>query len=398
MADTNNTTYSYKAGAIGGANLKQQWDEVIHKIAVDEGFLHSRMGSTDIKQVSYNWLKDTVDPAKSNTALEGADFVPQTVKGRRSLSNGIQHLTESFYVTDVSEKALKQGITSEIAYQSMKKAEQITNDIEYAVINNSFTRQDNGTLPAVMGGIPYFVGADAISVSNVAGLFTFANHNLNVGEFVLFYINDGAGAALPAVSTGGNLIGGRQYYIRPDAVDPDNKFTIHPTREDANMNTNAYNLTDNGTGCYVTKSHVVSAVGGSISESLITDLQQSLHDRGIRKTQNLICSYDNLRVIAGLLFGSVTVNKDQKDKSIYQAVDTIVTNFGTVNTSGHSMYKGKKRIDMLNLDEFGFGYFLAPRREELARTGTARKFAMSTSIGLKCFNPVANGTIIYLDR
>lgn len=143
---------------------KQDVSDLITNICPKETPLYSGFGKGTKATATYHeWLEDTLAPAASNKAIEGAEFVVGDPTPRVRLGNYTQILTKGYGVTGTQEVVQKYGVKSEIGYQMQKAMKEIALDVEYAILNQSTKAAGDAGTARQFGGVPHWINTNKMT-------------------------------------------------------------------------------------------------------------------------------------------------------------------------------------------------------------------------------------------
>lgn len=191
----------------------------------------------------------------------------------------------------------------------VKASKEMSEDLELLIVNNDTAIEGSSVAGGQMGGVKYFIGGNAIDMTQTGGVFTFANHKLQTGSAVSFYV-DSEGT----MATG--LEGNKLYFVK---VLTENTFKIYKTAEAAQAG-GSDNITPSaaGTGVKVTTSNIISA-NATLTENNLNDMMEMIWRRG-GMPREAVMSGKNKRIVSGFT-ASATKNVDMSDKKRSQIVE-----------------------------------------------------------------------------
>lgn len=368
-------TYTYKA--VGN---REDLTDIIVNISPDENFLQNKFGRTDVSAMQHDWLTDSLRPAGANRKKEDEDFATAEAVSRVRLANYMQHFMVGYKISDAQEKVLKSGIKSEVAYQMVKAGKELSRDLEWAVVNNSTAVAGVAGTGGQFGGVKYFNGGDAIVANHTAGVFTFANHKLQTGGAVVFYIPSGG-----TMYT--NVTANKLYFVR--VIDA-NSFKIYATPQNAQGDTSAITPTGTPTNVYVTRSNVIS-LNGALTETALNDIMQMTWTQGA-SIESAVMSGKNKRTVSGFTAGA-TKNRDASDTKIKAVISVYESDFGIVNLESHRQY-ADDRLDFFEYQYWKLAYLSPFHVEDVPRKGTYTEKVITGMCTLENRSPISNGVII----
>lgn len=134
MAQVAGTTDTYDL--IG---LAEDVENVIWDISPTDTPALTMAKRTKVTQTSHQWQTDSLASAATNAAVEGDDSTYSTASPTTMLSNYTQIYKKSVMVSGTADAVRKYGRKEEFAYQMMKKGKELKRDIEFSIVQNSFS-------------------------------------------------------------------------------------------------------------------------------------------------------------------------------------------------------------------------------------------------------------------
>lgn len=348
-------------------------------------FLSSLTADANAKEPEFSWITEALRPPIKNAHLEKEDYKTEKVGSLRSLSNNVQIFQNTGYVSDMQRKAEKiYTEQDEFVRQKQNAFLAHAKDIEYALVTNEARVKGTASVPAETGGIPYFLNSSALAVTvATSGLCTTtANHELSTGDFI-FFVAD----TLPT-----GLKADVPYYVN---VKSSTTFNIYSTMKGAidAVASKQVKPTDAGTNVKVERNNVVD-LGGK-AESTLDDIDSMLYKaqlRGAHPGDLWMNPINKRRFSIQLLANSTNIRKGA-EKKLNLVADTYESDFGIVTAHPHLFYPND-RIDAIDTQYMTLKWF--DRTHEvtgLAKKGNYSEFVIEGSIGLKCTQPQAHGSI-----
>lgn len=350
----------------------------------------------EVTATNTQWMFKNLEPPGKNAHFEVEDYKYDKVGSMEGMENFVQHFQNTGMVSDTQRKvkktykvpggdALSEAMTDAFTKQAK--------DIEYALLNNEVAQAENGTNPALMGGIPYFMKLFSLNVTidSATGVFTTSKeHNLKTGDFIY----------LTAKKIPAGLKSGIIYYVRLDDTSPKTKFTIYNRIKDAieTGTTAAVKPNDTGTEVKIVKTNVKS-LGGTAQWTLddLDDVMSMAASRGGKPTDAWM-NMENKRRFSKLVTSLSTTYRIPKDRYGSGVADTYETDGGTITAHSHLLWD-PSRIDILDNDYWELRYF-EPTHEvkNLLKTGTYDKYVIETALTLQGSQPKASAAIIDIMR
>jgi len=348
--------------------------------------------STEFEWQSY----DLRNPGQ-NVALEGAAAPTAQARARGNVTNVVQIHQEKVSVSysKLAAVGLKSGtnndaanpITDESNFQVMTTLTEMVRDIEYSFINGSYQKpSDNSTARKTRGLIAAVTtNLQAKATSTITGLsaatdtVTETATGLSNGDKIIF-TDVGASTTLQV---------GRIYYV-------------------VNKSTNAFKVATSSGGTAITIGTATVAYRLPWTTTLTTthvdDLLQLTYDNGgiqEASTATLMVNSSQKRAISAA-YGNAYGKFQETSRTVGGvAVDTIVTDFGTLNVM-LNRYVPQDVIVAASLDVCrpvyletpGKGHFFA---EPLAKTGASDDVQLYGEVGLAYGPELAHGVLTGLD-
>lgn len=380
---------------------KEDFSPIITNIDPDHNmFLAQFPTEADATQTEFNWLTENLKPPARNAHLEMEDYSSNKVGSMERRKNTVQFFQTTGRVSDAQRKTAKQyNQQDEFPRQKEIAFKQMARDMEFAIATGAVSRLESGGLPALTGGVPFFLQEDKVVVtfnatSNI--VTTATPHKLTTGDYVQF--TAAKGGKLPA-----GLSANREYYINKKS---ETTFELYASLDNAiaaaspeatSVDTDkVIELKDAGTGTlYALKNNIVDAGGSQFSEDNINDVMQMCYKRGGDPTM-AVMSAANKRRFTKIITGGATKQRGQKERVVTDVTDTYVSDFGTITAQVHRQY-GNERIDFLDMNYWALKYFTRPHEVTgLAKKGTYTEFVLEASLGVKGTQPKASGAIINL--
>ena len=378
---------------------KDDYSDIITNIDPEHNFFLSEFPSgRDATQLKFSWFTENMKPPQQNAYPEMGDYSSEKVGSTERRENTCQFFRSTGRVSDAQRKTAKWYANGdEFNRQKQIAFEQHARDLEYALTTNTVSRLESGSLPALTGGVPFFMQEESVKVTfdNTTNTVTSASaHKLNTGDFVYFMAEKGA--KLPA-----GISAGVDYYILKKG---ETTFELYPSMQTAIAagQTDATSddkgkviaLKDNGTGTInMLKSNIVDAGDAEFTEDQINDVMEMCYKRGGNPTL-AVMSGRNKRRFSKIITGQATKRRDQKDKTVMNVTDTYISDFGTVTAKVHRQY-GNDRIDILDMSLWEIKYFNRPHEVSgLPKKGSYEEFVIETCMGLQGTQPKASGSIV----
>ena len=390
------TSQSVTYEAVG---LKDDYSPIITNIDPEHNFFLSEFPQgKDATGLHFNWFTENLKPPRQNAHLEMEDYTTTKVGSTERRNNTCQFFKTSGKVSDAQRKTAKWYANGdEFTRQKQLAFEQHARDLEYALTTNKISRLESGGVPALMGGVPFFMQEESVAVTFNATTDVVTSddaHGLLTGDFVYFMAE--SGATLPT-----GISAGVEYYIRKLT---DTTFELYPSMELAitadQTDATAADLAKHialgtaGSGdINMLKNNIIDAGNSDYTEDQINDVMEMCYKRGGNPTL-AVMSGKNKRRFSKIITGQATKQRQQKEKTVYNVTDTYISDFGTITAKVHRQY-GNDRIDMLDMSLWEIKYFQRPHEVSgLPKKGSYEEFVLESCMGLQGTQPKASGSIV----
>lgn len=115
---------------------RESLEDVIYNISPTETPVASSLPRPSVDAVKHDWQTDALADAASNAQVEGSDASAPTATATVLLSDYCQIFRKVVRVSDTLRAVNTAGRRDELAYQTMKRGQEIVRDIEYAITRN----------------------------------------------------------------------------------------------------------------------------------------------------------------------------------------------------------------------------------------------------------------------
>lgn len=378
---------SHTLEAIGHA---EDFSKIITNIDPDSTFFLNEFGDAeDAVELDFGWLTEGLRPPKVNAHFEKEDYSSKEVGSLEGLHNHVQFFQSSGYVTNAQQKVKKMYNPQDEFSRLYKNVfTEHARDIEYMLCNGTIARPENGTQPALCGGVPYFMQVQNIPATIAGGVVTANGYGLHTGDFVYFT------GTLPA-----ELTSARMYYIREVEADPENQFEIYNTMKGAVEDIAADKVVPADAACFVVKNNVVDLEGAADFDiDDLNNIMQMCYNRGGNPTL-AVMSPAKKRRFSSLVTALMQINRNAtKTRKIDLVADAVETDFGVITAKAHRMY-ADNRIDLLDMQYWDKKWFERTHQVTgLPKKGTYKEFVIESSLGLKGTQPKASGSLLNIKR
>lgn len=394
------TSQSSYGEAIGHA---EDYSKIITNIDPNMTRFLSGFGKLEnATQLHWFWTTEGLRPPQANAHLEKFDYTFDKVGGIRQLHNHQQHVYASGYITDAQIKAGKTYTPDELPRQKMNTSLNLARDIEYAILNNKLSRAENGSTPAMTGGIQFFMNAEkqacTIATTGVVTTIkslsdtTAVDHGLRTGDFVYFV----------ATTMPSEIKEDLVYYVG-EIENSTSTFQLYNTMEGAVEGIAADKVTlasaaTTSNAMYIVKNNIVD-LGGS-SDVTLDDLNRACEMVKMRggNASDAYMSTRKLRRFADIVNALATTNRKSGEKKMDMVTTTYISPAGIINAQAHPMY-ADNRIDLLDMQYWHLKYFdpVHPVKD-LPKVGTYDTFALEGWFGVQATQPLASASIVNIKR
>lgn len=374
---------------------REDYSQILTNISPDLTFFLKNLKTAPRAQaLEFGWMTEGLRPPQMNAHLEKSDYACGKVGSVEAKKNYCQHFINSGWVSDAQRRVQKfYNEPDELAHQIMNALKEQAHDIEYMLVNGDTARAESGDLPALSGGIPYFMQSDtlAATLDTTTGKVTAASaHNLSTGDFVYFTAD-----TMPTGLTAGTI-----YYIRTDETLPETVFTLYASMKDAveNKTDKQVKPTSKGTNLTIVKNNILD-LGGKADFTVddINNVMQMCYNRGGNPT-DAVMSGAKKRRFSEIMSGLATTMRSSGEDRIDMVVSTYQSDFGVVNAHSHRLYPDD-RLDLLDLKYWEQKWFQDSQPvKNLQKNGSYERFAIEAWVGLQGTQPKSSGSIVNLIR
>lgn len=167
MASTNLDSADLK-GALGGSLIREDVMNKIFDISKIPLPFTDLVGSTSAKNEYVEWTQDSLAaPNTANAVIDGADASGNDAKVGTRVGNHHQISTKVVRVSYRADASDTIGRTKELAYQIMRRQQELRRDVEAIALLNQASVADNGNnVAGKAGGLPSWIES---SVTGAAG-------------------------------------------------------------------------------------------------------------------------------------------------------------------------------------------------------------------------------------
>ena len=334
----------------------------ITMISPDDTPLVASIATKKATGITHDWLTDALDPPVANAQLEGSDATFNALTPRTRLSNYIQNVRRTGMISDNQEAVLKAGVKSEYAYQLQKKTKEVALDIERAATQGA----------RVQGGDPAATGQQTVA-SQMGGLTYWLTTNRTdmtapaVGTAT-------AGTATSITVAAGHGAVANQSYIYLTGGTGQGQYRLVTAVATNTLTVATWDVTPDTTTTYA-----VYAVPAALTETVLNDAFEACFNQG-GSPDCILAPTKQKRAISG--FGQNIRRLTADGQALTNSIDIYESDFGrhAVKTD-RWMPAGSMAV--VETGHFSLAYLRPVRPEELARTGSARKFMIEAAVTLE---------------
>lgn len=342
--------------------------DVVTMISPTDTPFMSSIGNGKATGMYHEWLTDSLASPGLNAVVEGSDATFGTLTPRVRQGNYVQNLRQTGQVSDNQIAVLKAGVKDEYAYQLMKATKLYALDQERALIQGS-KAAGSASAAATMGGLLYWTTTNK---SSMAGSVTTGTAQSATSTTIVLASGMGSGFSAndQILLTGGT--GAGQYR------------TISSLSTDT-ATVPAWDITPDSTTTYA-----VYHTPGTLSETVLNDNLQLCYEQG-GNPDTLFVSPKQKRAISN--FASSIRRLTSTDQKIVNSVDIYESDFGVVNAKTNR-WLPNGIVAAVERAKWKVAYLRPIKAEELARTGSSRKFMIEGAVTLESLAENASGLVL----
>ena len=170
--------YTFYSTSATGAVKEDVLDRIIMLEKFDRPLLNE-FAKGSAKSVIHDWLQDSYATPAANTNIDGADATAQTLTGQDRISNYTQTFTKSFQIAGTQQAVSQYGKPAgEVGHQKLKKAKELANDIEFALITGTSASGAAATARTMAGVLAHI--ATNLSGYSTAAVLTASDSGMDV--------------------------------------------------------------------------------------------------------------------------------------------------------------------------------------------------------------------------
>jgi len=328
---------------------------IITMISPTDAPLTSSLQTKKATGMTHDWLTDALAAPAANAQVEGSDATFGTLTPRVRLSNYIQNIRKTGQISDNQQSVLKAGVKDEYAYQLEKATKEIALDTERAFIQGS---RSLGT---------------ATSPAHLGGMFDFLVTNRTDGVVPV------AGAAVAATATTITLaaaagVTANQSYIYITGGTGKGQYRLVTAVVGAVCTVAAWDVAPAAGSTYV-----LYAAPAALTEVLLNNAFEACYNAG--GTPNAVFApTKQKRAISG--FGQNIRRLTSDGSSLSNSIDIYESDFGRHSVKTNR-WMPTGSLAVVETGQFAAAYLRPVKAEELARTGSSRKFMIESAVTLE---------------
>lgn len=379
---------SHTSDAIGHA---EDLSPIITNIDPDQSFFLTEFSTGDkAESLKFSWALDKLDPPGVNAWKEKVDYT-SAPSGHLEYKENTEQQFLTFGEVTEAQRRVKKAYNPQDEFERLFEQKMIKHarDIEYAIVHNNISRQEQGEEPAMTGGIPYFMEADNMPVASVtAGLVTTTNnHYLQTGDFVYFQAD-----TMPS-----ELVANGLYYVE---VTGDKTFYVYENIKDAVEKVTAKRVqAAGGANVVIVSNNVIDLNGAKDFDLDDIDTVMAMCDRRGANPTMLVMSPEKKKRFSSLITAVTTINRNMsKSRKIDLVADVIETDFGVLTAKTHH-YLPYDTMLILDTSLWKHRWFEPTHRlKDIPKIGTYDRFGIQSWYGLQGTCPKGNGAIRGIKR
>lgn len=377
---------SHTSDAIGHA---EDLSPIITNIDPDQSFFLTEFSTGDkAESLKFAWPLDKLDPPGVNAWKEKVDYT-SAPSGHLEYKENTEQQFLTFGEVTEAQRRVKKAYNPQDEFERLFEQKMIKHarDIEYAIVHNTVSRQEQGEEPAMTGGIPFFMEADENACTIAAGLVTTTNnHYLQTGDFVYFQ------GTLPE-----GLVPNGLYYVE---VTGDKTFYIYENIKDAVEKVTAKRVqATGGSDVVIVSNNVIDLNGAKDFDLDDIDTVMAMCDRRGANPTMLVMSPEKKKRFSSLITAITTINRNMsKSRKIDLVADVVETDFGILTAKTHH-YLPYDTMLILDTSLWKHRWFEPTHRlKNIPKIGTYDRFGIQSWYGLQGTCPKGNGAIRGIKR
>jgi len=330
---------------------------VITMISPSDTPLTSAIATKRASGMTHEWLTDSLGTPSLNAQVEGSDATFGSLAPRQRTQNYIQNIRQTGQISDNQEAVLKAGVKSEYSYQLEKATKLVALDTERAFTQGSRSLGNSAT-PAQMGGIMYWLQTNRTDGAAAAP---------NVGTAT-------AGTATTITVAAGHGAVANQSYIYLTGGTGQGQYRLVTAVATNTLTVAAWDVIPDATTTYA-----VYVAPAALTETLLNDAFEACYNQG-GNPDVVLAPTKQKRAISG--FGQNVRRLTADGQSLTNSIDIYESDFGrhAVKTN---RWMPAGSLAVLESGHFAGAYLRPVKAEELARTGSSRKFMIESAVTLE---------------
>jgi len=332
---------------------------IISMISPTDTPLTSAIATKKATGMTHEWLTDSLATPALNAQVEGSDATFGTLTPRVRVPNYIQNIRKTGLISDNQEAVLKAGIKSEYSYQLEKATKELALDQERAFIQGAQTIGATSTA-AQMGGLMHFISTNieegvlgdktAVITAATATTITLTAGDVAATGAVIgstIFLSGGVGKGQYRTIT---AIAGEVLTVAALDVVPTAATTV-----------------------------TIFDVPATLTETMVNNAFEACYNQG-GSPDSVFAPTKQKRAISA--FGQNVRRMTANEQSLSNSIDVYESDFGrhAVKTN---RWQPAGTVAIVETKEVAAAYLRPVKAEELARTGSARKFNMEAAVTLE---------------
>jgi hypothetical protein len=351
---------------------------IITMISPNDAPLTSSMQTKKATAMTHEWLTDALGTPALNAQVEGDEAGFGTLTPRLRKQNYVQNIRKTGQISDNQEAVLKAGIKSEYSYQLEKATKEIALDSERAFIQGTRSLGD-ATTAAQLGGLMYWLTSNRTdAVAAVNGTTTAsgaATVTLTAGDAAATSVVVGSYIYITETVLGTGAAGIGQYRavtgVAGELITVASAWDVAPAA-----------------GTLVS----VFAVPTALTETILNDSFEACYNAG-GSPDCVFTPTAQKRAISG--FGTAVRRLTSSESSLSNSIDIYESDFGrhAVKTN---RWMPAGSLAVVETGQFAAAYLRPVKAEELARTGSSRKFMIESAVTMEARAENSSGLVLGL--
>lgn len=148
----------------------QDLADLVEIITPVENWFTSNTGRVQALSRKHDFPAKSLAAAASNASVEATDITPSAITAATLLYNYCQHLYKAFKISERQNKVKSAGGLNQTQEEKKEKFQELTNDIEYALLlNASAVSGDDASAAPVLKGVSGWITTNTQTASIISG-------------------------------------------------------------------------------------------------------------------------------------------------------------------------------------------------------------------------------------